>query len=103
MAKTSMIAKLTLKPGRRDDLVAAFKPMFEAVNNEAGTEVYVLSLDEADDNVAWVYELYSDSEAMAAHSGSEAMAALFGAVGDLVAGAPEFNSVTPVLAKGVSV
>jgi len=103
MAKTSIIAKLTLKPGTRPELVEAFKPMFEAVNAEAGTEVYVLGLDDADENVAWVYELYTDADAMAAHSGSDAMAALFGAVGGLVAGAPEITVVRPTLAKGLSI
>jgi len=103
MAKTSIIAKLTLKPGTRPELVEAFKPMFEAVNAEAGTEVYVLGLDDADENVAWVYELYTDADAMAAHSGSDAMAALFGAVGGLVAGAPEITVVSPTLAKGLSI
>ncbi len=103
MAKTSIIAKLTVKPGKRDEFVSAFKPMFEAVNEEAGTEVYVLSLDESDDDVAWVYELYTDADAMAAHSGSDAMAAMFAAVGPLVAGAPELNMVKPTLAKGLSI
>jgi len=103
MAKTSIIAKITVKPGTRPQLVDAFKPMFEAVNAEAGTEVYVLNLDDGDENVAWVYELYTDSDSMAAHSGSDAMAALFGALGGLVDGAPEIIVVSPALAKGVSI
>ncbi len=103
MAKISTIAKLTVKPGTRPELVDAFKPMFEAVNAEAGTEVYVLGLDDRDENVAWVYELYSDSDAMASHGSSDAMTALFGAVGGLIAAPPELNQVSPVLAKGLSI
>ena len=103
MTKVSIIAKVTVKPGKRDELVAAFRPMFEAVAEEVGTEVYVLNLDERDDDVAWVYELYTDADAMGAHSGSDAMAAMFGALGPLVAGAPEINTAKPVLSEGLSI
>jgi quinol monooxygenase YgiN len=101
MSKVSLIAKLPTKPGRRDDLVAAFGPMIEAVNEEAGTEVYILNLDDGDENVAWVYELYTDSDGMAAHSSSEAMGALFGALGDLLDGAPDLIMLTPAVGKGL--
>jgi len=103
MAKTSIIAKITFQSGKRDEAVEAFGPMFKAVNDEAGTEVYVLCLDNADEDVLWVYELYADAGALAAHNGSEAMAAMFGALGGLVAGAPEINTLTPALAKGVAI
>ncbi len=101
MSKVSLIAKIPTKPGCRDDLVAAFGPMIDAVNEEAGTEVYILNLDDGDENVAWVYELYTDADAMGAHSSSEAMGALFGALGDLVDGAPELIMLTPVAGKGL--
>lgn len=103
MAKTSIIAKITFQPGKRGEAVEAFGPMFAAVNAEAGTEVYVLCLDDADENVLWTYELYTDADALAAHNGSEAMAAMFGALGGLVAGAPEIINLTPALAKGVAI
>ena len=104
MAKPSLVVKISTKAGKRDELVTAFKPMFEQVNAEAGTEVYVLSLDQGDENAVWVYEVYADQEAMDSHSGSEAMAELMGGLGDLIDPdvAPLFNMVTPVLAKGVS-
>ena len=101
MPKTALIAKLPTQPGKRGDLVTAFQPMLDHVNSEAGTEVYILHLDDGDENVAWVYELYTDSDAMGAHGGSEAMQALFGALGDLLGGAPELITVTPVGGKGL--
>ena len=62
---------------------------------------YILNLDNGDENVTWVYELYSDTEAMGVHSGSDTMAALFGAIGDLLDGAPELIMTTPVAGKGL--
>jgi (4S)-4-hydroxy-5-phosphonooxypentane-2,3-dione isomerase len=101
MSKVSLIAKIPTKPGRRDDLVAAFGPMIDAVNEEAGTEVYILNLDDGDENVSWVYELYTDADAMGVHSSSEAMGALFGALGDLIDGSPDLIMLTPVAGKGL--
>ncbi len=101
MSKVALIAKLPVKPGKRDELVAAFGPMTEAVNAEAGTEIYILNLDQGDENVAWVYELYTDSDGMAVHSSSDAMGALFGVLGDLIDGAPELIMLTPALGKGL--
>lgn len=101
MSKVSLIAKIPTKPGKRDELVAAFGPMMEAVNEEAGTELYILNVDNADENLSWVYELYSDADAMGVHGGSDAMAALFGVLGDLIDGAPELIMTTPVAGKGL--
>lgn len=103
MSKVSIIVKLPLKPGSRDAFVEAFTPMIDAVNGEAGTELYVLNFQNDDEDVVWFYELYADDAAMATHSGSEAMAGLMGAMGDLLGGAPEFMVCTPHLAKGVDV
>ena len=101
MSKTALIAKIPLKPGCRDDFVTAFTPMIEQVNSEAGTEIYILHFDAGDENLVWVYELYTDQDAFAAHSGSDAMQQLFGALGDLLGGAPEMITVTPVVGKGL--
>lgn len=101
MSKVSLIAKIPLQPGKREAFVEAFTPMMEAVKDEAGTELYVLNFQDNDENVVWIYELYTDADAMVAHSGSEAMANLTGALGDLVGGAPELIACTPHMAEGV--
>ena len=101
MSKVALIAKLPVKAGRRDELVAAFQPMLDAVNDEAGTEIYILSLDQGDENVAYVFELYSDADAMGAHSSSDTMAALIGSIGELFDGDAVFTMLAPVGGKGL--
>jgi quinol monooxygenase YgiN len=103
MAKTSMFVKLTTKPGLRADLLAALDKMLLAVNEEAGTEIYAFNLDTTDENALWIYELYSSDEAMAAHSGSDAMMVLLTEVGDLLGDAPLMVLTTPVGGKGIGV
>jgi quinol monooxygenase YgiN len=104
MAKTAVIAKITAADGRRADLIDELAKMFPQVENEEGTELYVLHEDIGDANVVWFYELYTDMDALGAHSGSEAMAELMGALsGDLVGAPPVLSIVNPINAKGVDV
>jgi quinol monooxygenase YgiN len=104
MAKTALIAKITAADGRRADLVAELHKMFPQVETEDGTELYILHEDVGDPNVVWFYELYTDSDALTAHSTSEAMMELMGALsGDLAGGPAELTLVTPIGAKGVEV
>jgi quinol monooxygenase YgiN len=104
MAKTALIAKITAADGRRDDLVAELQKMFPQVESEDGTELYILHEDVGDANVVWFYELYTDHEALGAHSTSEAMLELMNALSGDLSGAPaELTLVTPIGAKGVDV
>jgi quinol monooxygenase YgiN len=73
MAKIALIATLTAKPGRFDELVELVRGMVGEAVAEPGTEVYTANVSEADDGVVWMYELYADEEALAAHSSSDAM------------------------------
>ncbi len=102
MSKTAVVAKLTIKDGSKDEFLEAFGEMLKAVDDEPGTEVYVLNWDTKDENVAWIYEIYTDADALAAHSGSEAMAALGGVLGGVLGGRPEISIVNATAGKGVS-
>jgi autoinducer 2-degrading protein len=101
MAKVSMLAKVTTHDGKGDEFVAAFAPLFEAVEDEPGTELYVLNRSKDDPNVFWFYELYADTDALAVHGGSEAMAKAAAGFGPLIASS-ELTMGAPVLAKGLT-
>lgn len=100
MSKTVTIAKLPLKPGARDDFVKAFNTMFTTVNEEAGTLLYALHLDDNNPDLVWVYELYADEAALVAHGSSEGMKAGMAAFGPYLAEGVELIRATPVAAKG---
>jgi quinol monooxygenase YgiN len=102
MSKVALMAKLTAAEGKRDDLVAAFQSIFDAVAQEEKTEVYALHLDASDENVVWFYELYTDQAGFDAHGTSEAMKAAGASLGPLMGGRPELTFLTPVKAKGIS-
>ncbi len=100
MPKVALLAKIPVKPGSADDFDTAMSAMFDAVAEEEGTELYVLNWD-SDRSTAYVYEVYADSDALAVHSGSDAMQALLAAMGDLVGGEPELVMLDPSAAKGI--
>ena len=103
MSKVAAIAKLTAADGKRDELVKVMDQLVDAAAEETGTLIYVLHLDNKDENTIWFYELYTDADALKAHSGSETMQAVIGQLGGgLLAGAPELNMVTPHRGTGVS-
>jgi len=100
--KHSAIVKLTAKPGRRDEIAAAFVEARPLVDAEVGTEQYSLHLDGADPDVAWVVEVYTDKAAFEAHSSGAVLASLGAALGDALAkGGFELHLTTPVPGKGI--
>jgi len=102
MAKVSMLAKLRVKEGKGDELVAAFAAIFDQVDQEPGTEVYALNRAKDDPDLFWFYELYSDTDALGTHGSSDAMAKAGATFGPLIAES-ELILGEPVQAKGVSI
>lgn len=101
MSKVAIIAKLPAAEGKRDELAAAFQQAIRNAESEAGTERYILHKDLADENVLWVYEMYTDNDALSAHSSSEEFKALGAALGPLMGGRPELMLLEPLAGKGL--
>jgi quinol monooxygenase YgiN len=102
MAQTSLFVKLTTQPGKRDEAIAALERMLPTVHEEEGTLVYSFHLDAGNADVIWVFELYTDGDALGVHAGSPAMAELVGSFGDLLAAPAEMIMATPTAAgKGL--
>ena len=102
MSKVAMIAKMTAQDGKRDELVAALQKLVAQVQNEEGTEVYVMHTSEMDPNLVVFYELYTDQAALAAHGNSPVMQEAGAALGALLGGRPEITMLTPQAGKGVN-
>ncbi|MCU0268030.1 MAG: antibiotic biosynthesis monooxygenase [Acidimicrobiales bacterium] len=102
MAKTSMFVKLVAVPGRREDVLAALERMLPVVAEEPGTEVYSFHRDSADENTVWVFELYTDGDALAAHGASDGIKELFAAIGGILAEPPVMAITEPTAAKGLA-
>lgn len=96
-----MIAKFTCVDGKRDELYSGLAPMMDHVESEAGTLLYQLLEDPNDANVAYMYELYTDGDAVQAHSTSDMMKQIMNAFGGVLAGRPELTTLNAVRGKGL--
>ena len=85
MTQTSLFVKMVFQDGKRDEGVAALETMLPTVESEEGTLVYSFHLDAGDANTVWIFELYTDGDALGIHGGSEAMGALFGTLAPMLA------------------
>lgn len=95
------IARIPAKPGQRDALIEALKPLIEAVEAEEGTLRYILHTDLKDADVLWFYEQYTDNDAFSAHGSSEAMKTLGPAIGEFAGGKVDIHIIAPVVGKGL--
>ena len=99
MGKVSVIATLTCKDGKADELPGAFDEFFGHLETEPGTESYVLHRSTTNPNVFFVTEVYTDQSAFEAHAGSDAFAKLGASLGDCIEGF-ELEMAEPLRAKG---
>ena len=93
-----VVATMTAKPEAVDTVRDACKQAIEAVHQEPGCELY--SLHEANGTFVFV-EQWADEDALKTHSTAPAIAALFGAVGEHLDGAPDIKMLQPVVAGDV--
>ena len=94
----SIIAKLTVQPGKEDEFKAAGAEMVAAVKaNEAGrTLMYTLTQSKTAPAEFFFIEKYADDDAAASHRGTPHMAAFGGKIGALLAGRPEITRLEEV-------
>jgi quinol monooxygenase YgiN len=101
MSNVSVIVKIPVVPGKRDEFAQAFEQAITNAKAEAGTLHYVLHADGADENAVWVTEIYADQAALDAHMGSDEFKALMGTLTPFIGGAPEFTFAKPLTGKGI--
>ena len=101
MSKVSVFVKLTAKPGKRDEMVEALAAVSPLVDAEEGTEWYTVHVDQTDENVVWMLEVYADQAAFDTHGSGEALGQLFGSLGGIIGAPPEMHMATPVGGKGL--
>ena len=99
--KVAVFARIPAQPGKRDELVKAMQAAIDNANSEAGTLTYILHTDDKEPDAVFFYEIYSDSDALAAHGSSDFMKEFGKSMRDLAGGRPELQILKPVAGKGL--
>jgi quinol monooxygenase YgiN len=93
-----MIAKITLVPGKRDEMIAILK---ESAADMQGSLSYIVAKDVADEKILWVTEVW---ESMASHDASLSLPAVKSAIPRakaIVANFERIAATNPVWGVGV--
>ncbi|MGB9306297.1 MAG: putative quinol monooxygenase [Mycobacterium sp.] len=88
-----VVATLTVKPESVDAVRDIMTAAVEEVHGEPGCQLY--SLHQAGETFVFV-EQWADEEALKVHSSAPAIAKLFTAAGEHLAGAPDIKMLQPV-------
>jgi quinol monooxygenase YgiN len=88
-----VVATLTVKPESVDAVRDILTTAVEEVHTEPGCQLY--SLHQSGETFVFV-EQWADDEALKAHSTAPAVAKMFTAVGEHLAGAPDIKMLQPV-------
>lgn len=79
---------LDIQPDRLDDALAALRKVRPHSQAEPGCRTYDFGVDLGDPNRVNVFEIYDDMDAFLAHRATDHVAALYEALGDVLAGPP---------------
>ena len=74
---------MNVKPESIDAFMATAVELMRATHQEAGCIAYSFSRDPLDDTKVHIFEKWESEDALAAHMGTEHMAAFIGKLGDL--------------------
>ena len=97
-----IFSRLEAVAGRRDDLVAAFAALHDAVVDEPGTAVFAMHTAAEEPDVFFLYEVYDDEAALARHRAGTAVRDVLPRLEGLLARPPEVTYAAPVRVRGVS-
>lgn len=89
-----VVATLKAKPESVETVREAGRAALDAVHEEPGCELY--SLHEAEDGTFIFVEQWADADALKTHSTAPGVAALFGAIGEHLDGAPDIKMLQTV-------
>jgi quinol monooxygenase YgiN len=98
--KVAVFARIPAQPGKRDELVKAMQAAIDHVQTEEGTLTYILHTDDKEPDAIFFYEIYADSDALAAHGSSDFMKEFGKSMRDLAGGRPELQILKPLGGKG---
>lgn len=102
MGSLAIIVKSKTKDGKRDEIQSLYEETMapRAQANDA-QEVVVWCADQHDPNLFYLFEIYTDAEAMGANAQTDWFADYMAKAGPLLAAEPEVALATPVWSKGV--
>ena len=94
--RRSLLVRLTCQEGLRPAMLELLNTYADGLDEEPGTEMFVVSLDPDDENIVWLYEIFKDTEAEEAHRASCGFARMMSSMPELLDGPPAILRMEPL-------
>ena len=94
--RNGMLVRLQAKPGMRAALLDALNGYVDGLEEEPGTEMFVLSVDPDDADLVWLYEVFRDAAAQEEHRATSGFARLMTSMPELLAQSPGILRLDPL-------
>lgn len=91
-----MLVRLTASEGMRPALLDALHRYSDGLEEEPGTEVFVVHVDPDDANIVWLYEIFRDDDAQNDHRAAEGFAQLMTELPDVLGAPPAILRLDPL-------
>ena len=96
VVRIGLLVRIQSHPGKRLALIDTLNDYCENLDQEPGTEAFMIALDPGDEDVIWLYEWFTDQEALDAHRSSDAFADLIQRMPELIAVPPGVLPINPL-------
>lgn len=94
--RRSLLVRLTCKEGMRPAMLEILNTYADGLDEEPGTEMFVVSLDPDDESIVWLYEIFKDVEAEEAHRSSSGFARMMSTMPEYLDGPPAVLRMEPL-------
>jgi quinol monooxygenase YgiN len=102
MGDLAMVIKTRTRPGKRDEVLRLYQELLgPRAEADPAQELIVLTADQQDPDVFYLFEVYADMAAMGANAQAAWFAEYMTRVGPLLAAEPEVGMTSPVWSKGI--
>ncbi|CAB4846561.1 unannotated protein [freshwater metagenome] len=101
--RIGLLVRIPVQPGRRAGALDVLNRYVDDLDQEPGTEAFLVAIDPDDLDVVWLYEWFRDEAALEEHRNAPLFARLMAELPDLVAENPGIMRLDPVRLRMSSV
>jgi len=94
--RRGMLVRLTASEGMRPALLDAIHRYSDGLEEEPGTELFIVHLDPDDANIVWLYEIFRDDDAQEEHRAADGFAQLMTELPDVLGAPPAILRLDPL-------
>jgi quinol monooxygenase YgiN len=94
--RRSLLVRLTCQEGTRPLMLDVLNTYADNLEEEPGTEMFVVSLDPDDEHIVWLYEIFKDLAAEEAHRSSAGFARMMSVMPEYLDGSPAVLRMDPL-------